>query len=113
MAKAGTIDKSLLDALPSVQGTPVIQTNEQTEKDAAYLGRQLVQGHQLIMAGTAVTPAPVAVDRKRRGRAEFAFGPSLALLPFLAYLTVFLIVPTATVLVGAFQADEGGFTLEN
>ena len=38
MAKAGTIDKSLLDALPSVQGTPVIQTNEQTEKNAAYLG---------------------------------------------------------------------------
>ena len=38
MAKAGTVDKSLLDALPSVQGTPVIQTNEQTEKNAAYLG---------------------------------------------------------------------------
>ena len=38
MAKAGTVDKSLLDALPSVQGTPVIQTNEQTEKNAEYLG---------------------------------------------------------------------------
>ena len=65
------------------------------------------------MAGGAVTPAPVAVDRKRPapGR-KFAFGPSLALLPFLAYLTVFLVVPTVTVLVGAFQADEGGFTLE-
>ena len=65
------------------------------------------------MAGAAVTPAPVAVDRKRPGPGrKFAFGPSLALLPFLAYLTVFLVVPTVTVLVGAFQADEGGFTLE-
>ena len=64
------------------------------------------------MADAAVTPAPVAVDRKRAGPGgRFAFGPSLALLPFLAYLTVFLIVPTVTVLVGAFQADEGGFTL--
>ncbi len=38
MAEAGTIDKKLLDALPSVQGTPVVPTNEQTEKNAAYLG---------------------------------------------------------------------------
>ena len=65
------------------------------------------------MADAAVTPAPVGVDRKRPGPGrKFAFGPSLALLPFLTYLTVFLVVPTATVLVGAFQADEGGFTLE-
>ena len=65
------------------------------------------------MAGAAVTPAPVVVDRKRPGPGrKFAFGPSLALLPFLTYLTVFLVVPTVTVLVGAFQADEGGFTLE-
>ena len=65
------------------------------------------------MAGAAVTPAPVAIDRKHPGPGrKFAFGPSLALLPFLAYLTVFLVVPTVTVLVGAFQADEGGFTLE-
>jgi putative spermidine/putrescine transport system permease protein len=66
-----------------------------------------------MMAGAAVTPAAVVVDRKRPGQGrKFAFGPSLALLPFLAYLTVFLVVPTVTVLVGAFQADEGGFTLE-
>lgn len=38
--------------------------------------------------------------------------PSLALLPFLGYLTVFLLVPTVTVLVGAFVSD-GRFTWDN
>ena len=37
MAEAGTIDQAKYDALPSVEGTPVIPTNEQTEKMAAYL----------------------------------------------------------------------------
>jgi putative spermidine/putrescine transport system permease protein len=38
--------------------------------------------------------------------------PSLALLPFLGYLTVFLLIPTVTVVVGAFVQD-GRFTLDN
>ena len=38
MEKAGTIDKNLLAALPTVQGTPVFPTEEQTEKIAEYLG---------------------------------------------------------------------------
>ena len=38
--------------------------------------------------------------------------PSLALIPFLAYLTVFLLVPTVTVVIGAFQED-GRFSLVN
>ncbi len=37
MASAGTIDKATYDALPKVTGTPVIPTNEQTEKMSAYL----------------------------------------------------------------------------
>ena len=37
MAEAGTIDQALYDALPDVAGEPVIPTNEQTEKAAAYL----------------------------------------------------------------------------
>jgi putative spermidine/putrescine transport system substrate-binding protein len=37
MAEAGTIDKAKYDALPKVTGEPVIPTNEQTEKMAAYL----------------------------------------------------------------------------
>lgn len=34
-----------------------------------------------------------------------ALTPSLALLPFLGYLLVFLVIPTITVIVGAFQED--------
>jgi putative spermidine/putrescine transport system substrate-binding protein len=37
MVKAGTIDQKLYDALPEVSGTPVIPTDEQTTKMAAYL----------------------------------------------------------------------------
>jgi putative spermidine/putrescine transport system permease protein len=38
--------------------------------------------------------------------------PALGLLPFLTYLAIFLVVPTVTVLVGAFQED-GRFTTTN
>jgi putative spermidine/putrescine transport system permease protein len=38
--------------------------------------------------------------------------PALGLLPFLAYLTVFLLVPTVTVVIGAFQED-GRFSMTN
>lgn len=37
MAEAGTIDQELYGALPAVEGTPVVPTNEQSEKLAAYL----------------------------------------------------------------------------
>lgn len=36
----------------------------------------------------------------------------MGLLPFLAYLTIFLVIPTITVVVGAFQNADGGFSLE-
>ena len=38
--------------------------------------------------------------------------PTLPLIPFLLYLTVFLLIPTVTVVVGAFT-DSGRFTLDN
>lgn len=41
------------------------------------------------------------------GRRIASVGPSLALLPFLTYLFIFLVVPTVTVVVGAFQSDAG------
>lgn len=52
------------------------------------------------------------------GRAEGGAGrlarlaPALGLLPFLAYLGVFLLVPTIAVAIGAFQ-DQGRFSLTN
>ena len=38
MEKAGTVDKALLAALPAVQGTPVVPTDEQSKKNSEYLG---------------------------------------------------------------------------
>ena len=54
---------------------------------------------------TTAAPAP------RQGR-RTSVGPAVGLLPFLIYVLIFLIVPTITVAIGAFQAEEGGFTLE-
>jgi putative spermidine/putrescine transport system substrate-binding protein len=38
MEKAGTVDKTLLAALPAVQGPPVVPTDAQSKKMAEYLG---------------------------------------------------------------------------
>ncbi|PKH37359.1 ABC transporter permease [Nocardioides alpinus] len=48
----------------------------------------------------------------RTGR-RFAVGPVLPLLPFLGFVLVFLVVPTLTVVVGAFQDEAGRLTLGN
>ena len=45
------------------------------------------------MAATAAPPAPT-------GR-RLSVGPSVGLLPFLVYVTIFLLIPTITVVVGA------------
>ncbi|WP_104107947.1 ABC transporter permease subunit [Nocardioides sp. 616] len=53
-------------------------------------------------------------DRAEGGRGRRpAVGPFLPLLPFLGFLLVFLVVPTLTVVVGAFQDESGAFTLGN
>ena len=44
---------------------------------------------------------------------RFAVGPALPLLPFLVFVFVFLVVPTITVIVGAFQDEDGRPTLGN
>ena len=40
-------------------------------------------------------------------------GPALGTAPFLAYIALFLLVPTVIVVVGAFQTQSGGFTWVN
>jgi len=37
----------------------------------------------------------------------------LGTLPFFAYVTIFLIIPTLVVVIGAFAGDEGGVSLDN
>ena len=48
------------------------------------------------------------------GRRRFAAAaPALGLVPFLAFIGVFLVVPTLTVVATSFQGEDGGFTLAN
>lgn len=47
----------------------------------------------------------MAVDRRR-------IGASLGLAPFLAYVTIFLVVPTVVVIVNAFIDGDGAFTTD-
>jgi putative spermidine/putrescine transport system permease protein len=57
--------------------------------------------------------ARAATGAGRAGRLTVArLAPAVGLLPFLAYLTIFLLVPTIAVLVGAFQ-EEGRLSLTN
>lgn len=49
-----------------------------------------------------------AGSRRLRGAANY-----VALIPFHAYVGLFMIVPTLIVMVGAFTTAQGGFTLDN
>jgi putative spermidine/putrescine transport system permease protein len=54
-------------------------------------------------------PAPRGAGSRRLRRAI----DYLAAVPFITYVTLFLLVPTAIVVIGAFQADDGTPTLQN
>ena len=62
-----------------------------------------------MIAADATAPAPV----DRRGRGWRRASPVLATLPFFGYAVVFLLIPTAIVVVGAFRSPSGGFTWTN
>ncbi|NHC23689.1 ABC transporter permease subunit [Nocardioides sp. IC4_145] len=59
-----------------------------------------------------VTGTSTTTSRAPRSARRASVGPAVGLLPFLVYVAIFLLVPTVTVLVGAFSGEEGGFTLD-
>lgn len=66
------------------------------------------------MTMTAATPAPVPAQ-PRRGRRLHVGGTLAAwigIAPFIAFAALFLLLPTLTVVTGAFRAPGGGFTLD-
>jgi len=66
--------------------------------------------------GAAIPSAPRAAGPASGGagsRRLRSAGNYLALVPFLAYVSLFLIIPTLLVAIGAFTTGEGGFTLDN
>ena len=97
MAEAGTIDADLWGALPEVTGTPVIPTDDADHHGRRVPRQQLVQGHQL---STSSRPGGRyrSTDRRRpvpRARCRSS-----------ASSRVFLLVPTLTVIIGAFQDED-------
>lgn len=53
-------------------------------------------------------PRPAKAGRGRRRSLAW-----LGVVPFLVYATLFLFLPAANVMLGAFQAKDGGYTLDN
>lgn len=51
---------------------------------------------------------PASAGRERRWSLAW-----LGVVPFLAYTTAFLLLPAANTMLGAFQAKDGGYTLDN
>jgi putative spermidine/putrescine transport system permease protein len=63
------------------------------------------------MADLAQTEAPVlAAPRARRESISWAW---LGILPFVAFVLLFLILPTLDLVLGAFRTPDGSFTLDN
>jgi putative spermidine/putrescine transport system permease protein len=61
------------------------------------------------LAEIAAPSTPQRVARRPRLRGASLLGT----VPFFAYVTIFLIIPTLVVVVGAFAGDDGGVTLAN
>lgn len=64
------------------------------------------------LTATAASEPATGRGRGRRPRVGPSLAPALGLLPFLVFLGIFLVIPTITVVVGAFQSDSGGFSLD-
>ncbi|WP_241238314.1 ABC transporter permease [Nocardioides pantholopis] len=64
------------------------------------------------MTTTAPLAVPATAQPPSRPGRRLRIGPAVGLAPFLGFLTIFLVVPTVTVVVGAFQDDAGGFSLD-
>ena len=69
--------------------------------------------HGLRARALRVAPRPAPPTAGPARAVSQGAGNYLALVPFHAYVGLFLILPTLVVLVGAFTTTEGQFTLDN
>lgn len=60
-----------------------------------------------------MTTTSAPPGRSRRGVRLARARSLVGTVPFFAYVTIFLIIPTLVVVIGAFAGDNGGFTLAN
>lgn len=66
-----------------------------------------------VWVAEAEAPVAPAEEARTPSRSRRAARGWLGLAPFLAYTTLFLVVPTLIVIVGAFQSEDDTFTLDN
>lgn len=64
-----------------------------------------------MTSATAIGAAAPAGTGGRRRLHHAA--PALATVPFFGYVTLFLLIPTVIVIIGAFRTTDGAFSLEN
>ncbi len=62
------------------------------------------------MSAAAIAAPPAAASG---GRGWRRFAPTLGAVPFFAYVTIFLLIPTVIVIVGAFRTKDGAFSWDN
>lgn len=65
---------------------------------------------ELAESGPTTNVAAGSRPHRRARARRFAF---VGILPFLAYISVFLLIPTGELVVKAFQTSSGGFTFSN
>ena len=66
----------------------------------------------MALAESGIRPAVLAgnVTRKRSRSRRWAL---VGMLPFFAYVSIFLLIPTGELIVGAFRTANGAFTFSN
>ncbi len=67
--------------------------------------------HEAATARPGGTPGARGAVRRRRVGARWL--PYLPVLPFFAYIALFLLIPTVVLMVGAFQTPAGAWTMDN
>ena len=120
MEKAGTIDKTAVRRAAEGRGHAGVPDRGADRQGQGVPGRQLGQGHRLTMADTVDTPDLVALQRPRSGHPAGPAGACASPRPAACSApcrssptsTIFLVIPTLVVVIGAFAGD-GGFTLAN
>ncbi len=85
---------------PSHEGTGAHQ------RAVGRQGRILGPGHRSARGGRP----PAGPPRAARRRPSFAW---IGVIPFFAFTAMFLIIPSAEVMIGAFKTTAGGFTFDN
>ena len=108
------IPKSVTAALPAswlnAKGAKFASLGQQTKAGVVIKAEWPAKIGTSSLATQAATHDRLRPGPKPGRRFSLAW---LGVVPFFAYASMFLILPAATVMIGAFRSDGGGYTLDN